>query len=305
MGQFQQTANELGHASLPAPLCDRGKDFHTITVPHLKSCWWPCSESFSISISRQKLSLPVAIPWEQLRFFLFSCFPKEGSVGNNAWHSTLAWFPTAGCGEHWRLTGVVLGRQHCELNFIKKPKQNQETPKHNGSHNLKGRMILLQAYRWSSIADLGVMLMLHKTKTNPYSRQGSWCHCSGSCLFHMIFQSQSFGLCCHSWSLIKTWQRIQNKKDFKNILSLGHRGWRSTTNISQIGLYPLSAKCLYFLSRYFTFLFQLCLEYLQFPWVSKLGSQWYAAKQFPAKGCAITGKQAVPWLPTALSRALS
>lgn len=33
MVQFQQTANELSHASLPAPLCDRGKRFshHPLT----------------------------------------------------------------------------------------------------------------------------------------------------------------------------------------------------------------------------------------------------------------------------------
>lgn len=206
-----------------------------------------------------------------------------GSTGDSLW---LCW---GGSAVSW----ILLKNP----NKINKPQ--------NGSHNLKGRLILLRAYRWISIAGLGVMLVSHKTKTNPCSGQGSLCHCTGSCcLFHLIFQSQSFGLSCHSWSLVKARKRIQNKH-LENISSLKQGGWRNTRNTTQIGLYTVSAQCPCFVSRYFTFLFQLSLEYLQFPWVYKLGSQQYAAKQFPAKGCAVTGRQALPSLPTALSKALS
>lgn len=33
MVQFQQTANELSHTALPAPLCDRGKRFSHLLIP--------------------------------------------------------------------------------------------------------------------------------------------------------------------------------------------------------------------------------------------------------------------------------
>ena len=64
-----------------------------------------------------------------------------------------------------------------------------------------------------------------------------------------------------------------------------------------MGLYIIYAKCPCFGSKYFTFTFQLCLEYLQqVPQVYKLGSQWYLAKQFPAKGHVVMGRQALPSL---------
>lgn len=182
-----------------------GKDFHTIILPHLKSCWWPCMESFSISISRQEYhgsSWDFSLSAALLRKAVYEIMPDSppcpgfqllcvGSTGDSLW---LCW---GGSTVSWIL-------------FKNPNKINKHTSKKNGSDNLKGRLILLKTYRLINIAGLGVMLVPHKTKKNPCSRQGSLCHCPGSCcLFHLISQSQSFGLCYHSWSLIKTWQRIQ------------------------------------------------------------------------------------------------